>query len=127
MNTLTIIALITFYAHKYNIAPAVAVAVAEQESQLDPNAVGLLNEQGVFQLRPEFFKNYTIKELRNPETNIKLGVQYLAKLKKSCVHKGDVEFLVCWNYGSSNARHVHHPELFPYVKEVKRRIAAKGE
>jgi len=125
MSTLTIISLITFYAGVYNINPAVAIAVAEQESKLDPNAVGALNEQGLFQLRPEFNSEYTIEQLRQPEINIKLGLAYLAKMQKECKHKGDLEFLTCFNLGPSAAKKIKFPGLFPYVLDIKRKLANK--
>jgi len=118
--TLLITGLINFWAPIMNVDPHVALAVVEHESHFNPDAIGKLNEQGLFQLRPEFFKQYTLKQLRDPYTNISVGLQYLAKMKKECIHKKDITYLICFNAGKSGARKIKHPELFSYVKAIKR-------
>lgn len=113
-----IIKLITIASLKFGVDPNVAVAVAIEESRLKPNAVGELNEVGLFQLLPGSFPKYTEAQLADPQMNIKLGVKYLAKAKQHCYHKDGINWLVCYNYGFENAKKVKHPSLFPYVKRV---------
>lgn len=115
---LLIIQLIQSYALQYGVDPQIAVSVAAVESQFNPTVVGITGDIGIFQLNPSSFPTYTIKELQDPVLNIKLGVQYLAKIKRECVHQDGVTWLVCWNYGAENAKRVKHPELFPYVKKI---------
>jgi soluble lytic murein transglycosylase-like protein len=127
MTTAAIVTWIGVYSSMFGIDPKTALAVAQHESQLNPNAVGNLGEIGLFQLRPEFNRKYTVRQLKNPVLNIKLGVEYLAKMKKQCIHKRDLNYLVCYNMGMTKARTVKHPELFPYVKSVIQIMLARRE
>jgi membrane-bound lytic murein transglycosylase MltF len=118
MTKLAMIKLITTYCLMYGIDPKIAVSVASVESGFNPTVIGITGDIGVFQLNPRSFPTYTVKDLQNPETNIRLGVQYLAYVKSKCSIKDDLGWLVCFNYGPKNARKVKHPLLFPYVKKV---------
>jgi soluble lytic murein transglycosylase-like protein len=124
MTNAAIISLIIFYSNIYGIDPKVAIAVARYESSLNPNAIGKLGELGIFQLRPEFIPKYSKKELLNPAINIVIGIQRLKQIKETCVHKNGIDWLVCYNYGESNAKRVKYPSLFPYVKNVKKIMEA---
>lgn len=119
MTKIAIIKLIQFYAAVYNVDSNVAVSVAAVESQFNQNAIGITQDLGIFQLNPKSFPSYTKKQLLNPNTNIILGVKYLAQIKKTCKYKDGIEYLVCYNYGNKNAKKVKHPSLFPYVKKVQ--------
>jgi hypothetical protein len=59
-----------------------ADAVAMVESAYDPHAVGLVDEIGLMQVRPSIARQFgfegTIQDLFEPETNIRLGMAYLA-------------------------------------------------
>jgi soluble lytic murein transglycosylase-like protein len=59
-----------------------ADAVATVESAYDPHAVGLVDEVGLMQVRPAIARQLgfegTIQDLFEPETNIRLGMAYLA-------------------------------------------------
>lgn len=59
-----------------------ADAVATVESAYDPHAVGLVDEIGLMQVRPAIARQLgfegTIQDLFEPETNIRLGMAYLA-------------------------------------------------
>lgn len=59
-----------------------ADAVVMVESAYDPHAVGLVDDVGLMQVRPSIARqlgfNGTIQDLFEPETNIRLGVTYLA-------------------------------------------------
>jgi len=118
MTKAAIIKLIIMYAHTYGVNPELAISVAQIESNFNSNAVGQAKEVGLFQLKPEYVKEYSRKQLFDPRINIKVGVQRLAETQKNCLHKQNNDFLVCWNYGYSNAKRVKHPSLFPYVKRV---------
>jgi soluble lytic murein transglycosylase-like protein len=119
MSNEVIIALIISYAKMFGVDPNVAVSVAKVESKLNVNAVGSLGEIGLFQIRPEFQPKYTKKQLFKPETNIAVGVSQLAKYQDTCVHRDDINYLVCYNFGPSNAKKVKYPHMFPYVKKVR--------
>ncbi len=125
MSQVVIASLIQFWAPVYGVPSNVALAVAQHESGLKMNAVGKLGEVGVFQLRPEFHREYTMNQLKDPMINITVGLETLKKSMDTCVHKVNLGYLVCFNYGNKNAKKVHHPELFPYVQAVKRLMVAK--
>jgi hypothetical protein len=123
MSKATIIKLIIYYSHLNGINPNVALAVAEHESNFNPNAIGALLEIGIFQIRPEFSK-LSKAELKKPEKNIKEGIRLLKVARDKCIHQKKNEWLVCYNYGQTNALRVKHPELWPYVTKVNKIIAS---
>lgn len=118
-----ILHLILVYSSLYHISPDLSRAVMQAESNGNPNAVGELNEQGLFQLLPESFPQYTIEQLRKPEINIKLGVKYLSDMKKQCKHKQGIDFVVCYNAGVRGGSRIKFPKKTNYyqrvVKEMK--------
>lgn len=119
--------LIVAYSHLFGLDPNVALSVAEVESNFNPKVVGSLGEVGIFQIRPEFYKMFSRKQLMSTETNVMLGVKLLASYKNSCYHKEDITYLICYNYGPANAKKVRYPHLFPYVKKVKEKMRKRLE
>lgn len=69
-------------ADSANLPPQIAVAVIEIESNFNPNARGAAGEVGLMQVMPPTARmlgfSGSLEQLKNPETNIDLGVQYLA-------------------------------------------------
>lgn len=119
-----IISLILSLAPVFNIDPYVALAVAYEESSLNPKAVGTKGEVGLFQIMPQMYKQagYTKKQMEEPLNNIYMGLRMLQDAKKTCVHKGPLTFLVCYNAGPSVAKKIRKPASFAYVVKVKRRL-----
>jgi len=113
-----LVTLIVAYSKLFGVDPDIAVAVATVESGFNVEATGQLGEIGLFQIRPEFYPMLGAAEIRVPRTNIMLGVKKLANYQKTCVHKDDLTFLVCYNYGPENAKKVRYPDLFPYVVKI---------
>lgn len=64
-------------ANSQGVPSSIALAVANQESGFNPNAVGSSGEIGVFQLLPSSFPGQNISDVG---TNIQLGIQYLGQL-----------------------------------------------
>jgi hypothetical protein len=95
--------------------PSVCITVAKMESNFDASVIGPKHELGLFQLNPLSFPKYSKKYLLNPKNNIRLGVNYLKEVKDNCIHRTELNWLVCYNYGYENAKHVKYPWLFPYV------------
>jgi len=122
MTKAIIISLIVTYSKFFGVDPYVAVAVAEKESMFKVDAVGEAGEIGIMQLMPSTYPMFTRKQLQEPHTNIMLGLMRLKEYQKNCKHKNDIDYLVCWNYGPMNANNVKYPSLFPYVKDVKKRM-----
>jgi soluble lytic murein transglycosylase-like protein len=77
------LALITSEAEQRGLPAALADAVAQVESRYSPNAVGSLGEVGLMQIRPRTAALLGYKGeaagLAEPETNVRLGVAYLAR------------------------------------------------
>ena len=116
MNSL-IISLIVSLAPQYNLDPSLAVSVAKIESKLNPNAIGLLKEVGLFQVRPEYSK-YTSEQLKDPKTNIKEGLRILAEAKKRCKHQESKKFVICFNRGIAGGSKVRDPANDKYYLKV---------
>jgi soluble lytic murein transglycosylase-like protein len=110
-ETQTIQDTIVKVAMEEGIDPALALAIAETESNFNPKMIGSLGEIGVYQLRPEFHR----VSRSNVSANIKTGIKYLVRLKRECNSYGDA-FFVCFNYGQ--AKKLKYPKLFPYYKKV---------
>lgn len=70
---------------KYNIAPALVIAVIERESTFDPNALGDKGTSfGIMQVKPKYHQ-WRMDELGgsdwfNPYDNTAVGIHYLAEL-----------------------------------------------
>jgi hypothetical protein len=69
-------------AEQAGLPPEIADAVVRTESRYDPNATGAVGEIGLMQVRPSTARllgfTGSLEELREPHTNIALGVAYLA-------------------------------------------------
>lgn len=110
-STITITKAITSAAIEQGFDPALALAVAEVESGLRPNATGKAGEVGLFQLHPRFFKNapYEVK------ANADLGVKHLLFWQRNCPSKQSNTFVNCFNAGK---RAFRFPKRTPYYKKV---------
>ena len=124
MTSAVVVSIIVALAPIFGIDPKVAVAVATVESQLNPNAKGSSGEIGLFQIMPNIAKKkgFTPKQLYTPVLNVYFGLQMLQDAKRTCVHQNGNDWLVCYNYGQKNAKTVHYPHKFPYVKKVNAEI-----
>lgn len=118
MLKVMIVKMITMYSLAYNIDPKISLSVVAVESGFNSNVIGITGDVGLFQLNPKSFPNYTINQLKDPSLNIELGIKYLAKVKKECKYKDDINWLICYNMGPKAAQKVKHPGLFPYVKKI---------
>lgn len=111
-----IIRQITDTATVAGIDPDLAIAIAMVESSLNPKAVGALNEQGLFQLRPE----YHPVVIGNTTHNILVGVTYLLELKTKNKEKYGYAWFVLYNTGPYNPP--KNPRQTKYYKKVVREI-----
>lgn len=83
-------------ARATGIEPSTVFGIIYTESRGNENATGTSNDIGLMQVTPiallevnqKTGSNFTLAELRNPETNIQVGVSYL----KICMNSGLNEF-----------------------------------
>jgi hypothetical protein len=95
--------LITHEAAIQGLEPAIALAVAEVESNFRPNAVGKHGERGIFQLHPKYHSDFSIQN----------GVKTLIYWQKVCGSKTE-KFVNCYNRGT---RPVRNPMRTPYYRK----------
>lgn len=102
MNTTqNIQTLIAQFANQFSVDPALALAVAQRESNFDPNATGSNGDAGIFQLLPGTAADLGVTDPYDPVQNIQGGVLYLAQLLQK--YDGDVTTaLEAYNGGQGN-------------------------
>lgn len=67
-------------ASRYEVDPALVLALVHAESAFDPNAVSKAGAQGLMQLMPDTAKKYGVRNPKNPTENVQGGSQYLRDL-----------------------------------------------
>ncbi len=75
-----IIKLIERIAGQYGVSVKLARAIAEIESDFNPNSISSASAKGVMQLMDETAREYGVKNPFNPEENIRGGVRFLKHL-----------------------------------------------
>jgi soluble lytic murein transglycosylase-like protein len=89
---------------EYGIEPLWVFAMMFQESSFDERVVSSHGAIGLMQLMPSTAKDVfgvSKSELYDPETNIMLGVQYLAQLREG--YAGDLQkAIIAYNQGVTN-------------------------
>ena len=121
------LALITSEAEQRGLPAALADAIAQVESRYDPKAVGSLGEVGLMQIRPRTAALLGYKGeaagLAEPETNVRLGVAYLARAWQ--LANGDVcRALMKYRAGWGEERMT--PLSFEYCRRARVHLAAIG-
>jgi soluble lytic murein transglycosylase-like protein len=97
-------------ANNVGVDPNLALAVAKTESSMNPNAVSREGAVGLFQLMPSSFPGENINDV---QTNIELGVGYLAKLLG--MYNGDTTLaLAAYNAGPGTVE--KYGGVPPYVE-----------
>jgi soluble lytic murein transglycosylase-like protein len=75
------------YAKEYGVAPSLARAVIQVESGYNQHKTGLAGEVGLMQIKPSTARmlgySGSVKQLYNPETNIKWGMKYLGMAQEA--------------------------------------------
>ena len=82
---LAYVELLSSEAHKYNVEPEWALAIARRESSFMPDAVSPANARGLMQVLPSTARylekrRMSSRQLLNPKLNAKLGNKYLRYL-----------------------------------------------
>jgi soluble lytic murein transglycosylase-like protein len=85
-------------AEANRLEPALVIAVIVAESGGDPKAVSKRGARGLMQLMPETARRYGVRNLFDPEQNIRGGTQYLRDLAQR--YRNDLELvLAAYNAG----------------------------
>ena len=108
-------------AKKYDVDPALVVAVIEQESRFKPRARSHVGARGLMQLMPRTGRWMGARDLYNPEQNVDAGVRYIKYLDKR--FNGDLKRIIAaYNGGEGNVKRYQgippFRETRQYVKKV---------
>jgi soluble lytic murein transglycosylase-like protein len=68
------------YAVRHGVDPVLVRAVIQVESNFDPRCVSHKGARGLMQLMPETARRYGVRNIFDPEENIRAGIRHLADL-----------------------------------------------
>jgi len=120
-NTTTVLKLVYPMKHKefvfryskdYNIDPLLVFSIIKAESGFDKDAVSYRNAMGLMQITEETavwgaseigIENFSVRDLFDPEINIKIGCWYLNRLMKEFDNDLDL-IIAAYNGGSGNVK-----------------------
>ena len=110
-------------APKYNLDPALVLAVIRAESNFNPKAKSPKNAQGLMQLIPGTAKRFEVDDVWDPLQNIRGGMAYLSWLLNH--FEGDETLALAGYNAGENAVRRHkgvppYPETRSYVKRISR-------
>ena len=105
--------IVSHYAEEYNVPEDIIFAVIKVESDFDPEAESSAGAMGLMQLMPSTFEwltgkehlneNLTVRDLQDPEVNIRYGTYYLAYLYRRFDYRWSTTF-AAYNAGEGNVR-----------------------
>jgi hypothetical protein len=98
-------------APQYQLNPELVLAVIEAESNFNPQARSHKNAQGLMQLIPETAERFGVRNVWDPEQNIRGGMAYLRWLMQ--YFDGDLE-LVLAGYNAGEGAVERHGGIPPY-------------
>lgn len=113
--------LIKRVAEQTSLRPALLHAVIRAESAYNPKAISSAGAVGLMQLMPATAAQYGVKDLTNPDENVRAGSLYL---KKQLEHFKDLSLaLAAYNAGGNAVRRYGNtippfPETQRYVRKV---------
>jgi soluble lytic murein transglycosylase-like protein len=91
-------AFIDRYSAQYGVDPIFVRAVIQVESDFNPRCVSNKGARGLMQLMPETAREYGVRNVFDPEDNIRGGIHNLADLLQR--HRGDLRrVLAAYNAG----------------------------
>ena len=122
--------LVRTLAPRYRLDPNLVLAVVEVESNFNPKAKSQKNAQGLMQLIPATAKRFGVKDVWDPEQNLRGGMAYLRWLLDH--FEGNIALaLAAYNAGEQAVeRHGGVPpykETQAYVQRILRRLGIQGK
>jgi hypothetical protein len=113
---------ILYNANLFDIPPALAIALAWEESRFNPGAVNNKNQnesidRGLFQLNDRSFPRLEIQAFFNPETNAWYAMNHL----RHCLDTGGTEIaaLAMYNAGTNRVRGAGTPKVtLDYISRI---------
>jgi len=108
-------------AGKYDVDPALVLAVIKSESDFDPHAVSSKGALGLMQLMPETAYEMGVSDVLDPRENIEGGIRYLKSLLGA--FDGDLDrSIAAYNAGQDAV--VKYGDIPPYgeTQEYVRRV-----
>ena len=100
-------------APEYELSPSLVLAVVEAESSFDPRARSEKNAQGLMQLIPETAERFGVRDVWDPEENLRGGMAYLRWLMRH--FDGNLE-LVLAAYNAGEGAVEQHGGIPPYAE-----------
>mgnify|MGYP003573965197 FL=1 len=115
-------------APQYGLDPRLVLAVVEVESSFNPKALSPKNAQGLMQLIPKTAARFGVKDVWNPEQNLRGGMAYLRWLLEH--FGGDLRLsLAAYNAGEQAVRRYGgippYRETRNYVRRISERVNVK--
>lgn len=113
--------LVAKLAPKYKLDPVLALAVIKVESGFNPRAISPKNAKGLMQLIPETAERFHVRNVYDPEDNIRGGMAYLRSLLD--MFNDDVKLTAAAYNAGEKAVLAHrgvppYPETRDYVQRV---------
>lgn len=110
--------LIIYYSMINGIDTTLSFQMARVESNMNPNAVSLTQDGGLYQLNRKSYKFHNEKWRFDPIINISIALNLLGKLKEKCTHKSYNSYVLCYNMGVSGAKKIKFPHSHLYYKKM---------
>lgn len=119
---------IEYYATKYQVSVDLVMAIIDEESRWNPNAVSNKGAVGLMQLMPRTAERFGVRNRFRLDENIRGGVAYLARLNYE--FGGDLRLVTAAYYvGESpillRGLEYSSPDVHEYVSSVAQRYRAR--
>src|SRR5438105_4103698 len=115
------VAIVDRHAVAFGVDPVLVRAVIQVESDIDPRCVSNKGARGLMQLMPETARQYGVRNVFDPEDNIRGGIHNLADLLTR--YRGDLrQVLAAYNAGDGAVAKYRgippYEETMTYVKRA---------